>query len=74
MLTAIANLLSFLCSLRTWTIPPSRPRIAAPSRAAGDVDDAPPNGFDRPSASCGVKRYLQRAQLAALLNWARALG
>ena len=30
--------------------------------------------FDRPSASCGVKRYLQRAQLAALLNWARALG
>jgi hypothetical protein len=30
--------------------------------------------FDRSSASCGVKRYLQRAQLAALLNCARALG
>jgi hypothetical protein len=24
--------------------------------------------FDRPSTACGVKRYLRRAQLAALLN------
>jgi hypothetical protein len=30
--------------------------------------------FDRPSVASGVKRYLGRAQLAALLNRARALG
>src|SRR5216684_3304378 len=61
-LCPIANLLSFLCSVRTRTIPSSRPRFAPPSRAAavqgGHQAGASPRHPGRPASTKAGLRSL----------------